>query len=329
MKTRFFLSLLIALQVIVGCKKDDNGPTKIDKSEAISLGASYTNDIYYSLKNGLVAEVPRSNWDIAFSVSTRSSSIIINEGANVVLKEFAGTWNWDTAIDTAGYKTWTTLLNSNTTWEEGAFNDNATGHPNYGWGEYDMGSHNIVGSAKYIIKLRDGSFKKIFIELKKSAEQKYTFRFANLDGTNPVIISDLNVSTSKANYVYYNLVDNTVVTDREPDATTWDLVFTKWMDEVTGQPYPVTGVLQNIGVKAIDITSVDLNNVTFTEDQFVEDINTVGYDWKSFNMGTNAWTVAEDKVFIIKDINSKNFKVKFTGFGGSANGNLTFDIKEL
>ncbi len=327
MKTKLFLIAIVAASLI-SCKKDDD-KAPITKNEAITLGAGYSNDVYYSLKNGVVAEVPRTNWDIAFSVNTRSSSIIINESASVVLKVFTGTWNWDTAIDTSGYKSWSSLLNSNTTWEDGAFNANATGHPNYGWGDYDMGSHNIIGSAKYVIKLRDGSFKKIFIELKKSAGQLYTFRYANLDGSDPHVITDLNASTTTGNYVYYDLTSNSVVANREPDASTWDLVFTKWTDEVSGQPYPVTGVLQNISVKAIDLTVEDLNNITFTEDQFSETINTIGYDWKSFDMGTNAWSVANNKVFIVKDFNGTNFKVKFTGFGGSANGNVAFDVTEL
>ena len=88
------------------------------------------------------------------------------------LSDIAG-WNWSDPVDTTGYKSWTPLYNSDTTWTEGAFNMNATGHPNYGWGEYDTNTHNLTGVALYIIKTRAGSYKKIWIMNKLSAQQKY------------------------------------------------------------------------------------------------------------------------------------------------------------
>lgn len=298
------------------------------KSEKITLGTGYTNDVYYSLKNGVIAQVPRANWDIAFSVSTRSSSIIINEGSGVTLKVYptSAGWNWADAIDTTGYHSWTSLWNSDTSWEVGAFNQNATGHPNYGWGVYDMNTHNINGVALYIIKLRNGSFRKIWIEEKFSALQQYSFRYANLDGSDEHIVSNIDISSCKANYMYYSLQDNAKV-DREPNTSTWDILFTKWIDNSIS--YPVTGVLQNIGINAIDVTASDLTNITYTDSQFVSDINTIGSDWKSFNMATNAYTVATNRAFIVKDKAGRVYQIIFTGFVGSSTGEITFSIKQL
>ena len=301
--------------------------SKIERTESVTLSAGYANDVYYSFTTGVVATTPRASWDIAFSVSTRSSSILINESAGVELKVYPNTTTWPAgAVDITNYANWTSLRNSNTDWEEGAFNANATGHPNYGWGIYDMNTHNIDGAAVYIIKLRNGSFKKIMIEKKYSSLQKYSFRYANVDGTGEVAVSDLILSNSKANYVYYDLSTNTRL-DREPDASTWDLLFTKWEDINNNQPYIVTGVLQNIGVKAIDITTSTPATVTYTNDQFVSDINTIGYDWKLFNNSTYTYDVATNRVFIVKDNNNKVFKQIFTGFAMST-GTITFTIAE-
>jgi len=299
----------------------------ISRTESISLGASYVNDIYYSLENGVVAEVPRASWDVAFSVSTRSSSLLINEGSGVELKVYPTTtgWSWSNSIDVTDYASWSKLNNVDTTWEEGAFGQNGTGHPNYGWGVYDEGTHNITGVALYIIKLTNGTFKKLWIEKKYSSLQKYSLRFANTDGTDEVVVDNLTVSDSKANFVYYNLATNTRV-DREPDAATWDLVFTKWVDNSIN--YVVTGVLQNVETPAIDITTDTPTNIEYTNDQFSTNINIIGSDWKSFNMGTNQWSFA-NKVFVVKDKANKVYKIQFTGFEGSATGNLTFNIEEL
>lgn len=304
----------------------------IVKNQTITLGPGYTNDVYYSLKNGVVATAPRTNWDIAFSVSTRSSSIIINEanGTGTILKLYPKTWTWAGAIDTTGYSTWPRLANSNTDWEVGAFNANATGHPNYGWGIYNAVNHNIEnaeGGTLYIIKLGNGTFKKVWIETKFSSLQKYSFRYANIDGTSPQIVSNMSLAGSKANYGYYSLQNNQLIANREPDATTWDLLFTKWEDIVSSQPYIVTGVLQNIGVKAIDLTVSDPANITYTDNQFSLDINTIGYDWKSFNGAS--YDVATNRVFVVKNVAGKVYKIIFTSFAGSSTGVLAFTIKEL
>lgn len=327
MKTKIVVSLIVLAIGFSSCKKDDS-PSKIDKTETINQGISYVNDVYYSFSNGVIAEVPRANWDIAFSVSTRSSSIIINESAGVVLKKFPNTWSWASTIDTAGYKTWASLHNSNTTWEEGAFNQMTTGGFNYGWGDYDQVSHNIIGATKYIIKLRDGSYKKIFIELKNSVNQKYTFRFANLDGSSPILVPELLATGSTANYIYYNLTSNSVVTNREPDAVTWDILFTRWYDISMNYKY-ATGVLQNIGIKAIALSGVDPANIIYLDEQFVDNINTIGSYWKVNDPITHLYTIPTDKVYIVKDKNSKVYQITFASFEGTTTGILSFKIKEL
>lgn len=331
MKTKLLLSALAIIALaFTSCKKDED--SKIDKSETISLGASYVNDVYYSLSNGVIDEVPRANWDIAFSVSTRSSSIIINESTDIILKAYPNTWTWATDIsDTTGFHTWTSLRNADTDWEIGAFNANATGHPNYGWGIYNTVNHNIEnaeGGSLYIMKFADGTMKKIWIETKYSAIQKYSFRYADLNGDNEQTISNMDISNSKANYVYYSLQDNLRL-DREPDATTWDLLFTKWEDLDGTTPYVVTGVLQNIGVTAIDFTTEDPFTITYSDEQFSTNINTIGWDWKSINMSTYVWTIPTDRFFIVRAKDDKIYRINFTDFTGSSTGNISFKVTEL
>lgn len=336
MKTKIFaFTIALTLLGIASCTKDDNDltpiiKTKIDRTDTISLGASYANDIYYSFKDSVVAVVPRANWDIAFSVSTRSSSILINSSAGVALKAYPTeftTWTSSTSLDTTGYHSWDFLYNSDTTWENGAFSRNATGHPNYGWGIYDMNTHNLTGCAIYVIKLRNGDFKKIFIDKKFSASQKYTFHYANIDGSDEHAVTEMDASTSSANFVYYSLQDNAIVADREPDASTWDILFTKWIDNSI--TYPVTGVLQNIKTTAIDVTADDPSTITYTDDQFLDNINTIGSDWKTINMSTYQYDIPTNRYFIAKDKDGLVYRINFTAFAGSSTGNLSFHIKQL
>jgi hypothetical protein len=325
MKNPFYLILaVLVISGISSCKKDTTAEL-VTRSESLSLGAGYTNDIYYRLSDGLVTTVPRSNWDIGFSVSPREAAILTNGAAGVTLKAYPGLWTWDSAIDTTGYNNWTNLNNSDTTWTEGAFNMNETGYPNYGWGNYDIVTHNVTGVSLYIIKTRSGSFRKIWIEEKLSVDQQYIFRYSDLDGTNEKDVT-LSLAGKNNNFVYYSL-DTDEEVDREPDNTAWDIVLTKYIDNSIN--YPVTGVLQNIGITAQASTETDPSSKLMPSAGYLTDISTIGSDWKIIDMNTYQYSIDGSRVFFVKDRDNNIFRIRFTTFEGSATGNLSFDITTL
>ena len=325
-KILYLVFAVLTIIAVNSCKKDSG--TLVTNTASVSLGAGYSNDVYYRLSDGLITSVPRSNWDIAFSVSPREAAILTNGAAGVTLKTYpvSAGWSWATSIDTAGYHNWTSLYNSDTTWTEGAFNMNATGHPNYGWATYDMVTHNLTGISLYIIKTRNGSFKKIWIEKKLTVDQKYTFRYADLNGANEKNVTLLLAGKNK-NFVYYSLDTNAEV-DREPETTMWDIVFTKWMDKSLGY-YPVTGVLQNIGVSSLTSPDIDPLSKTMPSTGYHTSISTIGSNWKTINMTTYQYAIDETRVFFVKDQNSKTYRIKFKSFEGSSTGNLSFDISSV
>ena len=325
---KFIYFVLAGLSIlgINSCNKDSQTQL-VTRSETLSLGAGYSNDIFYRLSDGLVTSVPRSNWDIALSVSPREAAILTNGAAGVTLKvcPISANWTWTTAIDTIGYNKRATLYNSDTTWLEGAFNMNATGHPNYGWGKYNDITHNLAGVSLYIIKTRNGSLKKIWIESKLSVDQIYNFRYADLNGANEHLVT-VKCAGKNKNFVYYSIDTNAEI-DREPDTNMWDIVFTKWIDKTLN--YTVTGVLQNIGVGAQKSTDIDPTSKGMSSTGFLSAISTVGADWKIINMTTYQYSIDGTHVFLLKDLNKQIFRLKFNTFEGSATGNLTFDLSTL
>ena len=234
-------------------------------------------------------------------------------------------WNWSDPIDTLGYYNWTPLYNSDTTWTEGAFNMNATGYPNYGWGEYDMNTHNLTGVSLYILRTRAGDFKKIWIMNKLSALQKYTFRYSNLDGSGEQTIT-LDLAGSTKNFVYYS-IDTNEELDREPDSEGWDLLFTKYVDNSIN--YTVTGVLQNIDVTAQESMDTDPKSKVFPSSGFLTNMSTIGSDWKIIDMQTYQYTIDDSRVFFVMDRDGQVYRIKFKTFEGSSTGNLSFDISVL
>lgn len=314
--------IITLIASLFACDKEDNADLNI-QTVTLSMSDNYVNDVYYSLKNGIVATPARNTWDIAFSTSTRSSSIIINEGSGVQLFVYpsGSVWSWDDALDTTGLHTWNPLHNANENWENGAFSANATEHPNYGWGEYDMATHNINGVALYIIQLRNGDYKKIWIEKKLSVENKYLFRFANIDGTDEQNITlDASKYTEKL-YIGYSLQENQVI-DREPAKESWDLLFTRYHNNTID--FMVTGVLQNIGVEAIELGEGNSSNTNYKPENFSESKSIIGHDWKSFDMNSFQYSL-EDKTYFVKDLNNNVYRIIFTDFGGSADGNITME----
>jgi hypothetical protein len=65
-------------------------------SETIAMGANSMNDVYFSLTNGDVNTIDRTDWDIAFSVPLQTATVLINEGAGVELFCVGDTNDWAT-----------------------------------------------------------------------------------------------------------------------------------------------------------------------------------------------------------------------------------------
>lgn len=295
-------------------------------TDTVSLGAGYANQKWYSLQNDEQGFAPKNNWDLAFDVSSGfGTSIHINSPIGTMLWTYplADTAAWNT-LDTAGITLWTPQYNSDTSWNYGAFDVNITTNPNdVGWGIYNNFTHIITGDSLFVIKLSDGSYKKIWII--NVAGGGYNFKYADLDGTNLQTVF-INKSTYPGkNFSYYSLQTNSAL-DREPVASAnWDLLFTQYTGFVP-TPYTLTGVLSNRGVLVAQADNV-ANPLTYNNwpvHTLQTEINIIGSDWKNYS---GAWYISQDTVYFVKSKVGDLWKLQFTGFGGASNGNFIF-VKE-
>ena len=53
-------------------------------------------------------------------------------------------------------------------------------------------------------------------------------------------------------------------------------------------------------------------------------MNIIGSDWKTFNMTTFQYEYAADRTYFVQDRSFNIWKLIFTGYGGSTNGDMTF-----
>jgi hypothetical protein len=314
MKKHITLILILLLNAIALSAQD---------TDSVTMNSGYSMDVFYQLENGTTQTVAGAEWTVALSTGAQTSSIYINDGRGVVLYETTEDIANFATLDTTGLVAWTKSYNEYNDWEHSAFEMNATGHPNYGWGEYNSVSHIVVGNKVFVIKTLGGLFYKTMVVKKEAGAWHY--RYATLDNSFDTTIvyqaSDLN----DRNFAYLNM-DNHMIANREPENTNWDILFTKYYD--TDEAYLVTGALLNKGVTAVEIDGVLPSAATYVGETFETTTKIIGSDWKTFNMTTFAYDLDSNRTFFVKQLDGDIYKIHFTRFDGSSNGKIVFN-KEL
>jgi len=298
--------------------------------DTVSVGAGYSNQKWYSLQNDEQGTQGKDNWDIGFEITGYAATILANtQKANfAVYKAPFSIANYAT-VDTTNMSSWPMLYNSDQTWDIGAFNRgaNPSNANDLGWGLYDVNTHIITGDSCYVIKLSNTSYKKIkFINLTGGI---YTFEYANINGTSSQTATINKSNYTGKNFAYYDMTLNTAV-DREPVSSAWDLTFGRYTAFIP-TAYPVVGVMSNKGVKVAQADNVaspaTYNN--WTAHTLNSNITEIGHDWKYFNLSGNVWWLSQDTAYFVKDKGNNVWKMRFTAFGGSTNGNVIFSKEKL
>ncbi|MGO1729872.1 MAG: T9SS type A sorting domain-containing protein [Flavobacteriaceae bacterium] len=300
-----------------------------EATKTVSMGASYANQVFYKISTDQQSSLSIDAWDLAFlRTSSYDMGIRVNDAKGIEVYEASNQASDWSNIDVSNESQWSILYNSEVSWADGAF---MQGSATYGWGEYNSANHQVTGSIIFVLKYADGTFRKFFIENFYGA---YTFKYSTWDDTNATWSADEIVTldnTENPNnfFNYYNLETNAAVSIA-PAQDQWDLTFTKFTTEYPSSegpmPYTVTGVLQNpnLMVAERDEPNGQNNSVDLT---YSEEINTIGYDWKSF--GGSGYTVNSDKAFYVKYADETIYRLVFTSFEGSSTGNIDFTTEDV
>ena len=298
------------------------------QNQSLSLNSGYSNQSFYSLSNGEVQNTLNNNWDLAFSTDIFSSSIRINDGKGTQLYNYhlGDTNSWNSINSSTPNILTSPIYNSDTSWDVGAFNVFETGGFDYSWGVYNLQSHHVIGDSLYVIQTINGNWKKLWIKSKESGE--YFIQYADLDGSNLVSTSIAASNYSDKRFVYYSL-DQSLVIDREPSLDSWDISFTKYITDVQGIPYPVTGVLSNVGIDIAKATNISnpYSYIDYDIHPFDNKINSMGYDWKSFS--GSGYVLDNQRCYFIRDYQDNIWRLIFEVFEGTSSGNIEFNIEAI
>lgn len=300
----------------------------------IDQGKNYTQSVFLDLATKKTTTVDYTTWDIAFATGARNVSVLINEaiqsgadGRSIYLfstssKDFSN-------IDTLQIQD--TLSNGDKALAAGAFNavKDTSNAFDFGWGLYNPATHIVTGTRNFILKLRDGNYKKIRINQYNS--QKYTFTYADLDGGNKVTDS-ITVGDYDGKSLAYYSIKNEKSLDLEPEE--WDLKFTRYSTPLEAAPgeylnYIVLGVLTRPGVEVVKATGIDPASVEYDEtyaDSLTSDADAIGHDWKFFDRNTFQYSIVPEQVYFVKTTNNEIYKIQFWDFEGSSTGITTLKV---
>ena len=302
------------------------------KSDSASTRAGAL-DVYYSFENGNAGTASTTTWDIALTTAGFDASVLINETAGVELFVYGNDVSEWSSVDTNGFD-WKSVYNSTETWEEGAFNMGNTGHPDYGWGDYNSGTHAVTGSKIFIVKDRNADYRQVIIE-EMSAPGVFTIKVGDLGGgnTKTYTVDKKDAAYEGRNYVHFDLSSGNVE-NQEPKAVEWDILFTKYVTMIpTGPgmflPYPVSGVKINKGYEVAERNGVDVASNDTVGLNWNTNITEIGSDWKSFNRTIFQYEMAEDRAYFVRTAEGAVWKIYFTNYKGGQDGTSFFNIEKI
>jgi hypothetical protein len=294
--------------------------------DTVILRVRRTNEslrlVYYRLSDGYRLDTASFNrWHLAFEVPGFTAAIRANLGAGMVV------WRTSRAATSAEWTalslndTLQRLYDSETQWTIGAFNTTANPLDNFdlGWGNYNLTTHVIAGDSLYILRLPNGTFRKLWIDRLQSGI--YYFKYANLDGTGEVDAQAPKSLAPRRGFVYYNFLSQEAL-NLEPVDSLWDLVFTQYLSffPSAGLHYAVLGALQNrrVAVARIPLSpSANPDTLSWQSAPYDTLINAIGHDWKQYDMQNNLWLVADSVYYLVRTRNREVWRMRFVAFGDS------------
>ena len=297
------------------------------QEDSVDMTGNYALDVYYSLENGDVQTVANAEWTVAFSTGAQTSQILINDGKGVELYKLSNSisdFATINASDTVGMSSWTKLHNNFEDWEHSAFEDGATGHPNYGWGQYTGAPlHDILGNKVFILKTLNNDYFKVMPV--KQHHGEWTFRYATLDNSFDTTIVYQASDLQDRNFAFLNMDNNTIL-NREPSNTEWDLLFTKYYSIVAD--YSVMGILANKGIEILQIDGQLNSSANYLGETFNDATNEIGYDWKTYNNSTSTFELVSNRTYFVKKLNGDIYKLYFTRYDGASTGKIVFNAEK-
>lgn len=309
--------------------------------DTVSLLPGVNQDVFYSMGNGISRQENNKNWHLAFSMSPVIDSAAIwanHQSSNNFTKVF-NIHKDKTQFATVGLadtSAATLQFNNDRGYFDGAFNSIASSNPfNFGWGTYDMTSHNVYGDSVFIVRA-GGTYYKLLIDSLNGFTSTYYFTVENISTASAPTSYVISKQPNYANrlFAYFNLGTG-VDTNREPVNTSWDLWFGRYTTNSPGSGQGtnnnVVGVFLNKGVKCAKAAAVHVDtaydyHTTYTVDS---SLVSIGWNWKVFDLANSVYVCPDSVSYFITDKNAALWQIQFLAYGGSPTGKIEFQKRPV
>ena len=334
---KILLIILVTITLSSCFEKDKMLPKPIPgeaQTVVIPLTNYYTNQVYFNLETGEMTGVNnRSDFDINFSCNDNSTIIRLNT-ANFCLAAKTDYEKLEDVTDTIGLD-WrfdgsTGDLDSLAIYDWISIDGDDTTYSNKVW---------VLNRGISALGVQLGLMK---VKFDKLINNNFHFTYSKMDNSemNTVIVE----KNSDHIYKQYSFVGDSVK-QTEPVESDWDLIFTQYTSmlyttEGDAYPYLVTGVLQQYELVSVALdTSLIFEDISLSDTlllDFSTNFDKIGYNWKELigdvNTGDVSYEVRMNYNYIIKNRNSRFYKLRFVNFYNPSTGEKgfpTFEFLEL
>ncbi len=316
-------SAFILILIVCSCEKKELPVKPYDRGDVITsqvgMGSDYRNQIWFSLAdNRIVSTNLKTDWDLAFEASADGYHVFLNGAKSMRVYKTSHT-SLQQVSDTSGMGV-SGLADA----PSGNMDSTAVGNwqPDHKVYVLSLG-YNEMG-------LHQGYYK--FKIMSNNASQ-YTLEYAPLaaaQASSAVVLKDGNY-----NFMCFSFSGGRQV-PVEPVKNGFDLCFTQYTHLFLNplQYYQVTGVLTKAGTRVALINSKPFTEVGINDTaaaKFSARRDAIGFDWKSFSLKTNLYTVNDKQVYLICDSKGFYYKLHFVDFydASGIKGFPKFEFKKL
>lgn len=315
--------LLIAFVMTAGlqaCEKEElpkpYGAAPSASTVQVSMGGDYANQLFFDLAAvQVVSQNNREIWDLAFESSADGIRIRLNSSKFMAVSKTAQT---DLGMVTAS---------TPVSWSY----DNAAGKEDslafYGW---EPGKVYIIDRGNTVAGQPIGKLK---MQVVSTDADSWTIRWGATLNATEFETRELQKSAAH-DFIYFSFTSGQQV-NVAPAKDAWDLCFTAYTYLFhDGTPYLVTGVLASTyGVETAE-SSQSFDDVSYADAvsaDYAADLDLIGYDWKYYDFDLGTYTVQSNRVFLIRSVQSRYYKLRFIDFydANGVKGAPTMEIKEL
>ena len=319
--------LLIGCVFFLGCEKPEKPVVPHETGESITslieLGSDYSKQYFFDLySDQIVAENFRSTWDLSFECGALGNHIILNSS----LLQYAAYTEYSNFLFVSD------TVNSIWKWDDPKGNFQNTALPAF---EFNESSNVILLDLGRNEQGENRGIKKM--QVLNVNNDSWQIRYSNLDNS-----SDTTLTIQKDNsktFMQFSLLQHQLL-EVMPEKNSWDLKFTTYTEGLLTEDndsiaYLVVGVLINSNnVLSVKKETISFNDIDFSFAKNLElssDLNTIGYDWKTYDFDNGYYTVNFSYVYIISDTNGYFYKLRFIDFYNDSGekGNIKFEYQLL